>query len=331
MQAAVGSSRERVIRVLCLAALAAVAWVMPAQAQGPRAKPIHFIVNSAPGNGTDIVGRLVAAELAKSLGPVVVENRAGGYGYIALEAVKKAPADRDTYLVAAHGAVNRQAIDPQAPYDLVKDFEPVASLGTIEFFLVVNTKAVPVANAQEFLRHAKGRNDLTFASGAVGSTHHLGMELLKHQAGFEALHVPYKGVGQSVPDLISGRVHMIFTGLALVSSHISKGAALRILAIGAPRRSPLQPDVPTFAEAGVPGIDVKDGFMVLAASGTPRNVINELNGQINKVLLQKDIQAQFAKNGITADPGTPEELGRELRASLERWTRVVKAAGIKAD
>ena len=304
-----------------------------AGAQSYPSKPIQFIVNNSPGAGTDLAARLVADRLNKSLGTIIVENRAGGSGAIAMEYVKKAAPDGYTILAAADGAVTRQVIDPRVTIDVTRDFEPVIAIGSVDFFLVVNTDAVPAKDLRDFVRIAKERKGaLAFATPGVGAAHHLGMELIKMQAGFEALHVPYKGIALALPDLLSGRIQMTFTGYPAVASQMKKGGtALKILATGGARRSPVLPEVPTFAEAGVEGVEAKGGFMLLAPAGTPRNIIARINTEANKVLALPEVQADFAKQAIAVEGGTAEELGRQMRADIEKWTRVIKAAGIKPE
>lgn len=302
-------------------------------AQSYPSKPIQLIVNNAPGAGTDLAARLIADRLNKTLGTIIVENRGGGSGMIAMEYVKKAAPDGYTLLAAADGAVTRQVIDPRLTIDVLRDFEPVIAIGSVEFFLVINTDSVPVKDLREFVRLAKERKGgLAYATPGVGAAHHLGMELFKMQAGFEALHVPYKGLALALPDLLAGRVQMTFTGYPAVASQMRKGGtALKILATGSLRRSALLPDVPTFAEGGVPGVETKGGFMLLAPAATPRSIIARINAEANKVLALPEVIADFTKQTIAVEGGTPEELGRQMRSDIERWTRVIKAAGIKPE
>lgn len=302
-------------------------------AQPYPSRPIQLIVNNAPGAGTDLAARLVADRLNKTLGPVIVENRGGGNGMIAMEYVKKAAPDGYTLLAAADGAVTRQVIDPRITVDVLRDFEPVIAIGSVEFFFVVNTDAVPVRDMREFVRVARERRGaLAYATPGVGAAHHLGMELFKLQAGFDALHVPYKGLALALPDLLAGRVQMTFTGYPAVASQMRKGGtALKILATGSLKRSALLPEVPTFAEAGVPGVETKGGFMLLAPAATPKAVIARINAEANRALALPEVMAEFARQTIAVEGGTPEELGRQMRSDIERWTRVIKAAGIKPE
>jgi len=320
-------------RFINTCAAAATLLIASSHAQDYPVKPIQFIVNNAAGGGTDVGARMIAERLNKSLGPVIVENRAGGNGVIAMEFVKKALPDGYTILAAADGAITRQVIDPRVTIDVLRDFEPVIAIGSVDFFFVVNTGVVPVKDLRDFVRLAKERRGgLAFATPGVGAAHHLGMELFKLQAGFEALHVPYKGMALALPDLLAGRVQMTFTGYPAVASQMRKdGTVLKILATGAPRRSPILPDMPTFAEAGVPGVEARGGFMLLAPAGTPKSIIARLNAESNKVLALPEVQADFAKQAITVEGGTPEELGRQMRSDIEKWTRVIKSAGIKPE
>jgi tripartite-type tricarboxylate transporter receptor subunit TctC len=312
--------------------LAALLALLPvfAFAQSSSSRPIQLIVPFSPGAANDFLARTLAAEVKDSLGAVVVENKPGANGNIAAEFVRRAPADGHTLLIAPNAFVILAAMPPQ-PFDFVKDFAPVVLATALPFYLVVNQEAVPARNVRELIEFAKGRpGQLSYASAGNGSPHQLAMELLKLQTGIDVTHVPYKGMGQGAVDLLAGRVQMTITGYPAVAGHM-KGGKLRLLATAGSRRSPLQPDVPTIAEAGVPGYEMDSWLGVLAPAGTPRPVIDKINGELNRALAVPQVKEKLAAQGLDVVGGTPQEFRRVINADYEKWSRVVKAANIKPD
>ncbi len=284
----------------------------------------------SPGAANDVLARTLAVEMKESLGNVVVENKPGANGNIGAEFVRRAPRDGHTLLIAANAFVILAAMPPQ-PFDFVRDFAPIVLAMALPFYLVVNQDAVPVRSVRELVDFAKARpGTLSYASAGNGSPHQVAMELLKLQAGIDVTHVPYKGMGQGVVDLLAGRTHMTITGYPAVAGHM-KGGKLRLIATAGARRSALQPDVPTIAESGLAGYQMDAWIGVLAPAGTPRPAIDRLNGELNRVLKLPPVREKLAAQGLDALGGTPESFSEVIRTDHERFVRVVKAAGIKAD
>jgi tripartite-type tricarboxylate transporter receptor subunit TctC len=312
--------------------LAALFALLPAFAfaQSSSSRPIQLIVPFSPGAANDFLARTLAAEVKDNLGAVMVENKPGANGNIAAEFVRKAPADGNTLLIAPNAFVILAAMPPQ-PFDFIRDFSPVVLATALPFYLVVNQEAVPARTVRELIEFAKARpGKLSYASAGNGSPHQLAMELLKLQTGIDVTHVPYKGMGQGAVDLLAGRVQMTITGYPAVAGHM-KGGKLRVLATAGSRRSALQPDVPTIAEAGVPGYEMDSWLGVLAPAGTPRPLIDKINGELNRALAVPQVKEKLAAQGLDVVGGTPEEFRRVINADYEKWSRVVKAANIKPD
>ena len=291
-------------------------------------KPTVLIVPFSPGAANDFLARTLAAEMKDSVGPIVVENKPGANGNIAAEFVRKSVADGHTLLIAPNAFVILAAMPPQ-PFDFVKDFSPVVLATALPFYLVVNQEAVPARSVRELVDFAKARpGKLSYASAGNGSPHQLAMELLKLQTGIDVIHVPYKGMGAGVIDLVAGRTQMTITGYPAVAGHM-KGGKLRVLATAGSRRSALQPEVPTIAEAGVPGYEMDSWLGILAPAGTPQPVIERLNAEFNRALPK--VGDKLAAQGLDLAGGTPQEFARVIRADFDKWSRVVKAANIKPD
>jgi tripartite-type tricarboxylate transporter receptor subunit TctC len=316
------------MRKLALAFLFAFSSGLAAQSFPSR--PIQLVVPFSPGAANDFLARTLADELRGGLGAVAVENRPGGNGNIGAEIVRKAPADGHTLLVAANAFVILAAMPPQ-PLNFVEDFAPVVLATSLPFYLVVNHEALPARNVQELIALAKQQpGKLSYASAGNGSPHQIAMELLKLQAGIDVVHVPYKGMGQGVVDLLAGRTQMTITGYPAVAGHM-KGGKLRMLATAGSKRSPLQPEVPTIAESGVAGYEMDSWLGIVAPAGTPPQVIERINQEVNRVIAVPAVRAKLAARGLDVAGGTPSEFAKLIRADFERFTRVVKSAGIKSD
>ena len=291
-------------------------------------KSMVLVVPFSPGAANDFLARTLAAEMRESFGSIVVDNRPGANGNIGAEFVRKSAPDGNTLLIAPNAFVILAAMPPQ-PFEFVKDFAPVALAASLPFYLVVNQEAVPVRSLRELIDFAKARpGKLSYASAGNGSPHQLAMELLKLQTGIDVTHVPYKGMGQGVLDLIAGRTQMTITGYPAVAGHMN-GGKLRMLAAAGRTRSALQPDVPTIAEAGVPGYEMDSWLGILAPAGTPLPVVERLNAEFNRALPK--VRDKLAAQGLDIAGGTPQEFARVIRADFEKWSRVVKAANIKPD
>ncbi|MSQ53690.1 MAG: tripartite tricarboxylate transporter substrate binding protein [Betaproteobacteria bacterium] len=295
-------------------------------------KPIQMMVSSTPGAGTDLVGRTVADKLAERMGvAVVVGNNGGAAGLIAAEAFKRAAPDGHAILFTNDNLVLMMALGSNKGVDVLRDFELVAPATDIDFYLVVSGEALTLKGAQDLVRLAKDRaGKLSYASPGVGAPHHLGMELFKQQTGVDILHVPYKGMGPAMPDFVAGRVQVTMTGFPAVASYAGSGK-IRVLAVAASRRSSEQPEVPTLREAGIPNVEIQGYNYLVAPLGAPAAVVARLNTEINEVLRMPQVRSDLAKRGTVATGGSPADLRSKLQTELEKWTKVVKVAGIKPE
>ena len=316
---------------LFAAALLFLFLAVAAGAQTFPSKPISLVVPFPTGAANDALARILAAEMRESLGTVVVENRPGANGNIAAEYVRRAAPDGHTLLVVNDSYLILSAMSPNLPYDMLRDFDAVVHASGLPFFLVVNEEAIPVKTLKEFIDHARARpGKLSFASSGNGTPHHLSTELLKLAAGLDMIHVPYKGMGIALPDLVAGRVQFTITGLPAVASQL-KGGKLRVLATVGRARSAVLPEAPTFAEAGVPGVELNFWMGVVTPVGTPKPVTTRINAEINRVLRLPAIRDKLAALGIDVAGGTPEDFAARMRADLAVYTKVIKATGIRAD
>ena len=294
-------------------------------------KPITLVVPVGPGAANDLLARTLAAEMKESLGAVIVDNKPGGDAMIGAEFVKRAAPDGHTVLVATNNYVILAAMRPNLPVDFLRDFEPVVLTNNVAFFLVVNQEALPVKSLIELIDLARRQpGKLSYGSAGNGSPHHFATEMLKLQTGIDVVHIPYKGMGLGMPDLLSGRIQFVITGYPAVASHMKSGR-LKLLATVASARSALQPDAPTFTELGVPNVELDTWQGMLAPAGTPRAVVQRLNAEFNRVLKLPHIKEKLGAQGIDVAGGTPEAFADRIRADYTAITRVVKAANIRAD
>jgi tripartite-type tricarboxylate transporter receptor subunit TctC len=311
-----------------LLVLLAVAVVLPARAQYPN-KPLRLIVPFAPGGSTDIFARLLAERAQGPLGqPLVVENKAGAAGNIGANEVAKGATDGYTLLMATTGvmAINN-ALYKNMTYDAAKDLEPVLYVASITNVLIVPPD-FPAKNVAELIALAKQQpGKLTFASSGAGASTHMTAELFKAMTGTDILHVPYKGSGPAMPDLMAGRVHMMFENAPGAVSHIRAGK-LRALAQTGLRRSKALPDVPTVAESGVPGYESLSWSGIAVAAGTPRTVIEKLNRDLNAVLAMPELRQKIEEQGAEVMGGPPEAFSKHILAEREKWSRVIRTANI---
>lgn len=311
--------------------LLAVATQCVAQTQNFPTRPIRFIVPFAGGGSPDVLARVIGKKVGESLGqPVLVENRPGASGMIAAEIVARAPADGYTVFVSSvpHLAINPHMF-PKITYDPLKDFAPISIGVTTQLFLVVNA-SMPVHSIQEFLTYAKAHPGLTYGTPGTGSQHHLAMELFKHQAGINLVHVPYKGVSQSTMALLAGEINMILTSFPTVAPHVKAGK-LRLLAIAQGKRYSRMPDLPTIAEAGLPGYEISTEIGFVAPTGTPKPVIDKLNSEIVKALKTPEIAQQLMTLGMEPVGSTPEQYAESIRANYGLYGKMVKISGARAD
>ena len=307
-----------------------VAGAACAQSDFP-SKPIRYIVPLPPGAGADFIARLVTQKMAADLGrPIVVENRAGASGAIGSEYVAKAPPDGYTLLqcyVVTHGT--NPAVS-KLPYDAVRDFAPVGMLATTSNVLVVNEKA-GVKSLPELVAALRAKpQSLSFASTGTGSATHLTMEYLEQQAGIDLVHVPYKGAGPAMIDLLGGQVEAMFPSLITALPHIKTGK-LRALALSSPQRSPLLPDVPTVAESGYPAFNAVQWYGVCAPAGTPPAVVQRLNRALNAAVTHPEVRAKLAEQSAEIAPMSPAEFGDYIRADIARWVKLLKDTNLKIE
>ena len=295
-------------------------------------RTIRLVVPFPPGGATDVIGRVIALELSAALGQqVVVDNRAGATGNIGADMVAKSAPDGYTLLL---GALTSHAINvtlqKDLPYNLDRDFVPVSLAGVVPLVFVVNP-TVPAQTLQELIALAKAKpGELTFASSGNGGPQHLAGELFQRLAGVKMLHVPYKGSGPAMTDLIGGQVlTMIETAPAALP--FIRAGKLRALAAAAEHRIPMLPDLPSAAEVGLPGFEVNSMFGVLAPAGTPRPIVTRLNAEIVKALALPAVKEKLLQQGAIATPTTPEEARVRIRAEVAKWAKVIREGDIRGE
>jgi tripartite-type tricarboxylate transporter receptor subunit TctC len=319
----------RVMRHLLVIALA-FALVPAAHAQDFPFKPVRLVVPFAAGGSTDAIARLVGQKMAESLGqPVVVENRPGAAGAIASGQVAKAPGDGYTMLMAT---TSTHAIlpvaNPKLPYDAIKDFAPVGLVARAPNLLVASP-TLKAESVKDLIALAKSNPDkLTFASSGSGTITHLVGELFKSSAGIQAVHVPYKTGVQALADVVSGQVAFQFDSIVWTLPQVRAGK-LKGLAVTGLSRSPLAPELPTVAEAGLPGFEGVTWFAFVVPAGTPEDVVSRLSKELNQALKAPEIQEKLAAQGAEAAPGRPEDLTRLMREDAVKWGKVISDAGVK--
>ena len=317
---------------LAVGIVAGLALIAPAKAQDYPSKPIRLVVPFAAGGATDVLARLVGERLTATLGQqVVVDNRPGAGGNIGSDLVARAEPDGYTILMGAVGthAIN-PSLYPKMPYDPVKDFAPVTLVASVPNVLVINP-GVPANSVQELIDLAKAKpGELNFASSGNGTSIHLSGELFKAMTGTDIVHVPYKGSGPAVTDLLGGQVQMMFDNMPSSLPHVKAGK-LRALGVTSAKRSPALPEVPTIAEAGVPGYDATSWFGILAPAGTPEPVVTRLQGAIVQALGEPEMRQRMADLGAEPVGDTPAEFGQFIAAEIAKWAKVVNDAGVKLE
>ena len=326
--------RRRLSRGLGLLALALVAATVPASAQSPDAwpsKPVRFILPFPPGGGTDILGRLIAERLTANLGqPVVTENRGGAGGNVGAEAAAKSAPDGYTIVLVAPSLAISPSLYSKLNYDPVKDFAPVSLVATVPNVMVTHP-SLPARTLAEFIQLAKTKpGEMNFGSGGSGTSNHLAGELFNIVAGVKLVHVPYKGVNLAMNDALSGRIQLVVIGIPAAAPHIKAGR-LRALALVAPQRSSVLPEVPTVAEAGLPKFEVTTWYGILAPAGTPKAIVSRLNAELVKIMHAPETKERL--DAMATDPvtSTPEEFAGLIRREIAKWAEVVRDAGLKAD
>jgi tripartite-type tricarboxylate transporter receptor subunit TctC len=294
------------------------------------ARPIRFVVPFPPGGGVDIVARALGEKLAPRLGqPIIVDNKPGAGQTIGTDAVAKSAPDGYTFLVSA---IASQAIihtmNRTRSFDIRRDFAPVGRIGygTIAFVVPQSSRAASVKDFVAMAKAAPGK--LTFASSGTGAIIHLTGEMFKQAASIDLTHIPYKGTTQILPDLLDGRVDLALDSLPAYLTHIKSGK-LRVLAVASRERSALLPELPTMAEAGVPGVVSATDYALYAPAGTPKEIVMRMNRETNAVLGMPDLRAKLAAQGIEISASTPQELQAELLHEIDKWAKVIKDANIE--
>ncbi len=316
--------------ILLCAVLAAI--LPPAQAQQYPTRPVRFVVPFAPGGSTDTLARTMSVKLADALAQqVVVDNRTGGNGDIGMMIVARAPADGHTLVL---GYIANLAIAPslqaKMPYDPVKDYAPIIQPASSPNVLTAHP-SVQAKTLKELIALAKANPDkISFASTGVASVGHLTGELINSLAGIRMTHVPYKGSGQAVTDILGGHVQVMFSGFSSTLHHIKSGK-LRALAVTGPKRSPALADVPTISEQGFPGVEATAWYGVLAPAGTPKPVVARLHGEFVKILKQPDVVQKLDGLGFEIVGSTPEQFSAYIKSEITKWAKVVKASGAKPE
>jgi tripartite-type tricarboxylate transporter receptor subunit TctC len=310
----------------------ALALATGAFAQSYPTKPIKLIVPFPPAGSTDISARAVAGKLGERLGqPVIIENKPGAGGNIGTDLVAKAPPDGYTLVVGTVGthAIN-QSLYSKMPFDNIRDFTPVVLLSTTPNVLVMQP-SFPANSVADVIKLAKAKpGELTFASSGSGTSIHLSGELFNSMAGTKMQHIPYKGSGPMLIDLMSGTVNIAFDNLSASMPHI-KGGKLKALATTGSKRSPALPDLPTVAEAGLTGYDSTSWNAIYAPAGTPKEIVDKLNREVNAILSSPETRKFFAEQGAESGGGTPQQLADITRAETAKWAKVVKDSGAKVD
>jgi len=319
-------------KLTMLLAGALLAWpVLHAAAQGTYPnKPIKLLVPFTPGGGTDLLARIVAQKMSENMGQqVIVDNKPGGNTLVATQEVVRAAPDGYTLIMQTNNfAANPTLYKGKMQFDTVKDLAPVGLVAGNPHVLVVNP-SVPVNTLQEYIDLAKAKpGTITFATASSGTVNHLTAELLKIQAGIDIVHVPYKGSGSVMPDLLGGQVNSLFAAMPTVTNYI-KEKRLRAIAVTTPTRFRGLPDVPTIAESGYPGYDFSSWFGILAPAGTPKPVIDRLNAEIVKALKDPGVQSRLTDYEIYGS--TPEEFGTFIKKEIDKTAKIIEASGAKVD
>ena len=300
-----------------------------AHAQEYPAKPVRIIVPFPPGGPNDLVVRPLAPKLQELFGqPFIIDNRAGANGIIGTEIVARAPADGYTLLFVSSPHSVNASLYPKLPYDTLRDFAPVSMVATSPYVLVVHP-SLPARNVKELIALAKSKPDqITYGSGGSGSSAQLAAELFNQMAGVKLREIPYKGAGPALLAVVSGESSLVFGNALTVKPHIESGR-LRALGIASAKRSPSAPELPTIAEAGVPGYRADAVLGLLAPARTPRAIIEKLNGEVHKVMRQPGAVEAMRSMGVDIALSTPEEFGRVIESEMHRWGKLVRALNLK--
>jgi tripartite-type tricarboxylate transporter receptor subunit TctC len=323
---------KRTMRTLLLAALISAVAFAPAHAQQPYpAKPIRIISPFAPGGGNDILSRTIAQKLTENIKQqVIVENRPGANGIIGTEAAARATPDGYTIVLIPSGHAVNASLHRKLPYDSIRDFTPITLVGSSPLILAVHP-SVPAKSVKELAALAKARPEqLTYGSAGIGSSGHLGGALFETLTGAKMVHVPYKGMALAVSDLMGGQVSLVFGTSLSVMPHVHSGR-LRALATTGAKRSSALPELPTVAEAGVPGYEASLWYGFVGPARIPNDIVRRINSEIVAVLKSAEVRERLASQGVEASPSTPEAFGQLMVSDLDRWAKVVRRAGIRLE
>ena len=323
--------RRRVAGLMVAAAVVAALPFAPARAQGYPDKPIRFVVPYPPGGGTDVIARIVQERFSVLLGQsVIIENRGGAAGSLGSDVVAKSAPDGYTVLFTLSSHTINPSIYPKLPFNTVRDFEPVGTVASLPQILVANPQ-LPVGNVAELIALANAKPDsLSFASVGNGSPGHLAGELFKLRTGTKMTHVPYRGGGPAVTDVMGGQVPLLWVSIPAAAQFVKTGK-LKALAVSTVKRSAAFPDVPTLQEAGVADFEVDSWYAMFVPAKTPRPVIDRLNQVLNTVVNEPEIRAKLLAQGSEGVGGTPQALARIVDAELVKWAKLAKDANIHAD
>jgi len=324
----------RVLWTVTAATLIVVGMVVaaaPVHSQGYPSRALRIVVPSSAGSGADFSGRLIAQPLSERLGQqVVIENRAGAATMIGTELVAKAPPDGYTLLLGVGTLATTPSMYKKVPYDAQRDLAPITQLASVANVLVVHP-SLPAKSVKELVALAKARpSEIAFASSGTGTNPHLSMELFLYMTGTKMLHVPYKGPTPGMIDLLAGRVSAMATSITASFPHVRSGR-LRVLGVTTAKRAAAMPDVPTIAEAGVPGYEAVQWWGLLVPAGTPAEIIARLHRDAVSVLTAPDIRDRFAREGMTVVAGAPQEFAAYIRTETLKWAKIVKSAGIQPE
>lgn len=295
-------------------------------------RPIRIIIPSPPGGGTDTSTRSLAPKMSEILNQtIVLDNRPGASGNLGAEIAARAPADGYTLLAAIASHTSNPAVMRKVAFDLARDFAPIARTISLPNMLVSHP-SLPARTTQDLIAFVRARpGQLNYASGGIGSIQHMAMELFLVMASLKVSHVPYKGVAPATTDVIAGHVPLLAANMLTLLPHVKAGR-LRAYGVTSTARSPAAPDIPTIAEAGLPGYEAVQWFGLLAPAGTPRDIIGRLHGAVVQVLQDSAVREHFVKGGADPTPSTsPEEFAQQIRAEIQKWARVAKAAGIQPE
>ena len=304
-----------------------------AHAQGAfPGKPIRLVVTSPPGGANDTLNRALAAKVTEYLGqPIVLDNRPGASGFVAAEIVAKAPADGYTLLAGTEATlVTNPLLFARTPYNTQRDFAPIMMTAAVSHVLLVHP-SLPASTVPELIALAKARpGQLNYASSGSGSAFHLGMELFKHMAGVDIVHVPFKGSALSVAAMLSGDVQMMLIGTA-TGMPLARSGKARALAMAGAKRSPAAPEVPTIAESGLPGYEISSWFGTVAPAATPAAAVAKLHGAFARALQSPDLRDRLTPYGYEVIANTPAQFARHMRSQTDRLSRIIREAGIKPE